>query len=320
MDNDSSSYSEFAAILRRLLDDTGVFGRREWSEFLGVSQAAISQWLSDRTIPRPETLGMIVDLVKSSDRAPSQLLSEFGAMVSRPASEVSPNGARFGESLAAYLIGPLMDNLLLDLKGLGTALQEKVILKASLLCAAERGFGDNQTQSLGSFQTRPFMKLSTSKQDFSPVERGSEASLAVVERRIPGFLEKIMRHLTDHQDESAQTMVRSFCGQALSLVRAQKNTRPLMLISQIIKSGELDHTRLERIWSSDALNMLFLADENIAVLLRQGSGYAVVRLTADTELDEVVQALSGRDVMYVPEANLMQCYRRVSLQEVRNAA
>src|SRR5207244_2263066 len=64
-----SERSRFAEMLLRLIDETNLFTRAEWAEILDVSEAAISQWVNDKTLPRPELLRMIVDTVKRSNSA-----------------------------------------------------------------------------------------------------------------------------------------------------------------------------------------------------------------------------------------------------------
>src|SRR5262245_41501991 len=56
--------SRFAAALRALLDETGIFTREEWSDVLGVSTAALSQWVNDSTIPRATSLRSLLDAVR----------------------------------------------------------------------------------------------------------------------------------------------------------------------------------------------------------------------------------------------------------------
>src|ERR1700691_2664080 len=85
--------SAFAQALLDLFDGTGLFARKEWAELMGVSTSAISQWLSDSTIPRPDHLYMIFDTLKGSD-VPEEPVENFRRMAEKPATSVSPHGKR----------------------------------------------------------------------------------------------------------------------------------------------------------------------------------------------------------------------------------
>src|SRR5438067_7899875 len=116
MSKENQERSEFAKILRRLLDETGIFNRKEWSDFLGITPSAISQWLHDETMPRPELLRMIVGLVKSSDGVPRDVLEDFESMASKPADQVLPPGRRLEGSINAYLVSPVLNGFMRDLR------------------------------------------------------------------------------------------------------------------------------------------------------------------------------------------------------------
>ena len=327
--SDSQNTSEFAQLLRRLLDDTGIFNRSEWAEFLSVSTAAISQWVNDNTVPRPELLRMIVDLVRSVDNAPQGLLQEFETMAARPSEVVSPNGKRFGESVSAYLVRPLLDGFLLDLKGLKSEEQARVLLRASMLCAEEAASFRNPPVESSHEPLTLVSFIAAPKGDLLPelLER-AEAAVARIEKRIPDLLVKVMNYLTSTPDQSLLREATAFCVQAVAHVRAQRNNKPMMLISKIIESDMIDPSRFDRISERDALNALFIADEETAILVRQRDDFAhdnFARLEkpADMELrelEEAVAALRGVEVQYIPEERLPQSYRLVSIERVKDAA
>src|SRR4051794_6485564 len=102
--------SEFLALLSELIDGTKIFKRREWAIILGVSPAAISQWLSGTTIPRADILRTVVDILDGHDRLPEGLLERFWSMSKRPVSEVAPESAgRFGtKNIGEYLLAPAL--------------------------------------------------------------------------------------------------------------------------------------------------------------------------------------------------------------------
>ena len=107
----NNRYSLFSQSIRGLLDATDLYNRREWSTLLGVSEPAISQWLSDKTIPRADNLHMIVVTLEQSSRIPEMPVAEFRAMAHRPAIEVSPHGARMLPTVWEYMTRPASSEL-----------------------------------------------------------------------------------------------------------------------------------------------------------------------------------------------------------------
>lgn len=96
--------SLFAISLRRLLDSTNYYTRAEWARFLGVSTPAISQWVNDKTLPRPDLIRMIVDVLrKTACKETADIISEFEGLGDLPSKEISPLGSRFEPSLNEYL-------------------------------------------------------------------------------------------------------------------------------------------------------------------------------------------------------------------------
>lgn len=327
MSSESQNISEFARVLGRLMDESGVFkGRGEWAEFLNVSQSAISQWLNDVTVPRPELLRMIVDLVRSVDAPAREPLQEFERMAARPAAEVSArHGKKFGESVNAYLVRPLLEGFLLDLKGLKAEAQTRVLLKASMLCAEEHGiFPDLPVEA-------PYeaLALVASQTRVQPIERpagpsralleAAEATVARLEQRVPGFLSEVMSHLTDTPGEGLLPEVRSFCVQAVAHVQTLNNKTPRMIVSRILESKAIDPSRFNRLSIEDALNTLFLADEETDILVRQQEKFVRLEHGDDVDLGEAVAALRSLEVQYTP-AKSPQSYRSVHIESLKDAA
>lgn len=322
MSIDSQNRSEFAQLLRRLLDETDIFSRSQWAEFLNVSTAAISQWLNDTTVPRPELLRMILDLVRSADNAPQELLQEFGEMAAKPAASVSPrHGKKFGESVNAYLIRPLLEGFLLDLKELKAEKQARVLLRASMLCAEEAGsFGPLPVEC-------PYEPLTL----VQPIDRNkvelsqellarAEATVARIERKTPEFLIKVMSYLTSKPDKSLLPEVRAFCVQAIARARTQMNNKPMLLISRIIESDAIDPSLFDRISERDALNAIFIADEETTILVRQYDDVARLETRDDMELEDAVAMLRGVEVQYVPAERVPQSYNPVPIEKVQDVA
>lgn len=130
----TSKLSAFAQILNRLIDQTGVFTRSGWATFLNVSEAAISQWLHDKTLPRPETLRMIRGALYDTDGVPHETLEEFERLLQHPAEDVTPHAERMGRSVGDYLIRPLREAFLRCLSTLPPAQQEIVLQNATAAC------------------------------------------------------------------------------------------------------------------------------------------------------------------------------------------
>lgn len=96
--------SLFAAALKNLLDDTTLYDRAEWADYLLISEAAISQWLHDKTVPRPDLLYMIYDTLAMTDGVPREPLAAFELVAKRPATEVSPLGSRMTPTVWEYMM------------------------------------------------------------------------------------------------------------------------------------------------------------------------------------------------------------------------
>lgn len=322
MSTDSQNRSEFAQLLRRLLDETDIFSRSQWAEFLNVSTSAISQWLNETTVPRPELLRMILDLVRSVDNAPQGLLQEFDEMAAKPAAAVSTrHGKKFGESVNAYLIRPLLEGFLLDLKGLKVEEQARVLLRASMLCAEEAGtFGTLPVES--SYEPLTLVQpIVEHKGELSrELLARAEATVAQIERRIPEFIAKVMNYLTSKPDKSLLPEVRAFCVQAVARARTQMNNKPMMLISRIIESDAIDPSLFDRISERDALNAIFIADEETTILVQQHDDVARLETRDDMELETAVAMLRGVGVQYVPAERAPRSCNLVPIEKVQDLA
>lgn len=142
--------SRFATVLSALLDRTDLFTRSEWSEFLKVTPAAISQWVNDKTVPSPELLRMIIGVLRESDGVPQELLLEFDHLARRPSKEISPHGDRLDRTLGDYLLRPLLKGFFGVYEPLPAELKEKVLQEASQMCRAlkraRRAQGETRTK------------------------------------------------------------------------------------------------------------------------------------------------------------------------------
>lgn len=126
--------STFAVALRSLLDDHGTMRRSEWAEVLGVSEAAISQWVNDAAIPKAENLRAIMNTLIADRRVPTTALESFEELMHHPSSDVSPNGDRMKPTVSHYLVKPLREAFLRTLETLPPEGQEVVLLEGSTRC------------------------------------------------------------------------------------------------------------------------------------------------------------------------------------------
>ena len=131
--------SKFVSLLRRMLDESGIFSRSEWAEYLRVSEPAISQWLNDHTMPKAEHLRKIIWTLRNKDNVPKNLITEYESLLELSAHEVTPHFNRIGNTLGEYVISPLVQTFLMDLKRLNPTEQEKLLLLASERCAEVKG-------------------------------------------------------------------------------------------------------------------------------------------------------------------------------------
>jgi hypothetical protein len=93
-------------VLKRIFDTEWV-RRDEWASALGVSTAAISQWVNGRTVPGPDHLEAMGVLVAQDDRLPMELSDQFEGLLDRPTGEVLHSSRRSMEpTLRHYLVRP----------------------------------------------------------------------------------------------------------------------------------------------------------------------------------------------------------------------
>ncbi len=125
----NTTKSPFAEALEGLLDATELYTRREWAKLLGIKDSAISQWLSEETIPRASNLNMIYVTVEKASDAAKEPLEVFRKMAADlPALEASPkNGRRMLPNVWAYMKRPVFDKLSNELAKLSPAEQEKLL-------------------------------------------------------------------------------------------------------------------------------------------------------------------------------------------------
>lgn len=138
--------SLFARALASLLDDTSFFSRQEWARLLGVSTPAISQWVNDKTIPRADILGMMLDVISSKASVPQEPILEFNRIAARPSRDVSPLGDRMAPTIESYIKNATFAGLGRELRGLS--------LKQKVLALREGSWIQDEAAALVSAQDR----------------------------------------------------------------------------------------------------------------------------------------------------------------------
>ncbi len=142
--------SSFAQQLAELLDKSNVASRRQWAAMLDVTRSAISQWVLDRTLPRPDKLRMIVERVRNAESAPAGLLAAWGRIVSQPAGEVTPHGGKIGGTILDYLLAPELEGAQRRLRRMEASRKEQCVgLIVRLVDAVDRGADLPQALGLG---------------------------------------------------------------------------------------------------------------------------------------------------------------------------
>lgn len=120
--------SEFANILKRVLEETELFTLAEWSQLLGVRLQKLESWLSDTEIPAAYNLNMMYITLENSSNIPEAPLVAFKEMINKRATLVSPHGARMLPTVYEYMKRPVFDELSSALAKLDHASQTKLLL------------------------------------------------------------------------------------------------------------------------------------------------------------------------------------------------
>lgn len=88
--------SEFATRLDALF--ASVMSRGDWAAMLGVSPPAISQWVNDKTAPKPEHVLTIYNFCDSTDARKYPEFLEFIDLATRPLADITPLADRFKDA------------------------------------------------------------------------------------------------------------------------------------------------------------------------------------------------------------------------------
>ncbi len=326
MKKHSPEPSDFANALRHLLDGTGIYSRAEWAELLGVSPPAISQWLNDVTLPRPEILRMIVDVINESDHAPeaASFVRRFKRMAMKPGHQVSPHGERLGKSANHYIIRPILETFLRRLEQLDPEIQEEILLNASLECARRAGHlvpAQADPELPGEPLPRAPMPPAGKGLPDDVIE-AAEAAIARLGEKADALFDEVLKHLTGSVEESLRQDSRRFCTYALACTMAYRQTSPMSLMTHIIAAQVVDGQLLGRpqFWK-EALNAVFLAVQDTSIVVKQpGGGVAALAADADVDIESSVTAIRHYDVQqYVLTDCLPYSYQRMTVADITGA-
>lgn len=126
--------SLFARALEGLLRAPKDMTYADWAGVLGVSPPAISQWLADETLPRPDRLYAIIRRLREIEGLPREPLQQFADMATRPGRRVSPHGHRLHPNVAYYMLEPLRESLITALATVPSRVQEEMLLRSIRQC------------------------------------------------------------------------------------------------------------------------------------------------------------------------------------------
>jgi transcriptional regulator with XRE-family HTH domain len=124
----------FSIALSMIMDGTAK-SRAEWAEALEVSKPAISQWLTGKTIPRPEHLAAIVGIIRSDPKVSKETKARVGELLTAPTSELfSKPPGYIGPTLSHYMVKPVREVALKMLDELEPGQQYEALTELAERC------------------------------------------------------------------------------------------------------------------------------------------------------------------------------------------
>lgn len=115
------TYSPFATMIRRMLDESNLSTREEWRVVLTLQRHEIdilTEWTTDGLLPSPRDLRSLIDVLTYYNGVPPQLLADIHAFLDQPMKEVTPLFAKRGDPLLVgwtvgqYAEAPVLEGLL----------------------------------------------------------------------------------------------------------------------------------------------------------------------------------------------------------------
>lgn len=257
----SNQRDEFDRCLEALLDQTQLKSRKEWAEFLDVTESAISQWIKGDTLPRPSVLRQIWQYVVDA-KIESAVVDDFIAMAEKPSHTVSRHSGRIGPSVKAYIMRPIFDQFWRRFQELPLLEQERVLEEAKDLITPVK-------KPVITDVTRSFSSALPARQPWPPARSRAE--------RIP-FCGNDRLVL-----EKAMVVAKEF-------VRTRNQTRLTSIVSEVV-------ARLRRDDESIVSSLPVLPQEILAGFLTD-SNYTVL---AQVEGHDVPVTVEGDNVASVLE-------------------
>ena len=99
----------FVKAIQGLLDDTNLFDRKEWANFLDVSVPEINRWLSGVTVPRSDYITMIYSALQLFDDIPTEPIEFFEQIAKYPSIEVSALSDEMLPTVWEYMQKPVIE-------------------------------------------------------------------------------------------------------------------------------------------------------------------------------------------------------------------
>ncbi len=133
--------SPFAAILRRMLDESNTFNREEWATIVNTETWKIELYVSDKAFPSAEVFRSILSVLKEDTRVPADILADYKILASKPLDEVTPlselalmHCEKIGRTLNHYENVPLLHGFFRTLSTVTPEQQLEVLYDGAEMC------------------------------------------------------------------------------------------------------------------------------------------------------------------------------------------
>jgi len=135
--SEKNVHLSFVQFINYFIKDAKLYNRHFWTEVLGVSNAAISQWLKAKTTPKPKQLNRIYSIVSESIDENTDLKTakkDFATLLDEPLNERSKKKFKNQNTIGDYMLRPKKEQLNQTLDALPFQLKNEIILATTRLC------------------------------------------------------------------------------------------------------------------------------------------------------------------------------------------